>query len=247
MIQYRHWCPQHLTTLCALAMAPTTFAQTVVVDAFDQPAGGTSITTLPSVGEGFNGSTVPMAGVPGGYRRLFVVTQDQPPIASATVTVNNGAPGFTLEVSSGNWGWGGASYGDVGYPKAFSLDINRFSAFRLDNVTTEGRIYVYLGISDQSYHGESLSFDITQPMTDGHVDFPLSSMELNDPGHPVDLTRISYINFGIIEYMGDQAHIGSLKLLPSPTAVPEPTTATIWAAGFLGLWAVGRSVARAKR
>ncbi len=246
---HRQWQAKLLATFCALAADPSAFAQIVVVDPFDQPAGGQSITTMLSVGTtgGYNSSTVSIAGVPGGSRRLFVVTTDPPPISSATVAVNNGAPGFSLDVSPGTWGWGGASYGDSGYPTGFSLDLGRFSAFRLENVTTENRIFVYLGITDQSEHGESLSFNVTQPITDGHVDFPLSLLELDDPAHSVDLTHIGHISFGIIEYTGGQTHIGSLKILPAPTAVPEPTKAAVLVAACLGLWAVSQSVAKRKR
>ena len=71
----------------------------------------------------------------------------------------------------------------------------------------------------------------------GHVDFAV--LLLVPQNHPVDLTRISHLSFGIAEDAGGQTHVGSLGLLPG-TAVPEPAASAGWVAASLGLWAVSR-------
>ena len=239
------WLGSFVAVFSAIAGSHSAVAQIVVLDAFDQPAGGQSLTAVAAPGSsgGFNSSREAIAGVPGGVRDLFVVTDAPPPISSGTILVNNGAPGLTLGITPGRSGWCGISYGFTG---DFILDLGHASAFRLENVTSDNRIFVYLGIIDQSGYRADLSFNISQPVAHSPVDFPIAWLVPQQVAHPVDLTRISHLSFGIVEDVGGQTHVGSFELLPVPTAVPEPTTATGWLALILGIWAVHRIVAKAK-
>ena len=220
----------------ALVESHSAFAQMVVLDSFDGPAGGQSLTTVATGASpgGFNSSRVSSSGVPGGSRDLFVVTSDPPPISSGSVRINDGAPGLNLGISPGTSGWCGVSYGFTGES---ILDLSHFSAFRLENVTSDRRIFVSLGVIDQSGYRADLSFGIDQPILNGPVDFAV--VLLVPQSHPVDLTRISHLSFGIAEDAGGQTHVGSLGLLPG-TAVPEPAGLAGWVAASLGLWAVSR-------
>lgn len=229
-----------------MALASKGFAQLVVVDALDQPVGGSS--HLATFGHQLNESTV-VLGVPGGAR-LVSVSVSGDSSSTARVTVNDGVPGMTLTVSPGGLGNASISYGASGYGPTtpFHLDLTGALAFRMkDMSSTASHLYLYAFVGYTTGFA-SVQFNLASPLSGTDVDFPLSDLSPQEPAHPVDLAHINYLSFGIIQFSGGQTDIGSIQLLrgPLPPSVPESAAVTMVSAGCLGLWALGRCITRGK-
>jgi hypothetical protein len=229
-------------TVIPLAAPYSTFADILVLDSFDQPAGGQSLTasasSLPY--SGFDTSIVSVTGVPGGFRDISVST-DNHPSSSATVTANVGSPGLSMSSSPATVATYHINYGNR-HPNSFSLDMTSVLAFRLENVvTTESRMSLGMVIGSSGRY-EHLVLDIASPLPGGHVDFPLSSFENDAPTSPVNLKGIDYITFWYVPNTDGLTRMGSFELVTTP----EPASATILVAALVGLWAVGRGVVRPK-